>query len=514
MKAGLSVAGAVLLLAVTVACGGGTTPTTASGGTIVWGKQVDMGSTNVFKDGSKQSWEIYRLIYEPLTQPTPSGGVAGELATSWDQTSPTSYLFHLRPGVKFSNGRLFDSSDVTTSFQQYKAIGLYYTLAGPVQSVTAVDSMTVRFDLSRPFAALPSALEAFEILPGKELTAGTFSPDKDLMGTGPFIVKSHLQDVSWVFTKNPLYWRQGYPKVDELDVQIIKDDATRLAALKSGTIDFAIFDSNDTPRLLQGTPNAKVVVQGTTDLYYIVFNSVWSGSKFLDPRVRQAMILILNRQQIIDTALSGAGQPTGEPSVAFPDGCNPAGLDFGTQDVTKAQALLKAAGVTNLSFNVSTVTDFGAILAPQIAQVYQQQLSQAGVKITTNNLDSGTWINQVFTTGHFDATINWFTGDADATQIINYWNPAASGFDKGFVADDPQLDSLIATAQGQAPGSARTATLRQICQAILSDANMVPIATKPTVVAYRTDHVNLVLNPVEGVQMTFRNMDEFTRVAH
>ena len=215
-------------------------------------------------------------------------------------------------------------------------------------------------------------------------------------------------------------------------------------------------------------------------MYYVVFNSVWPGSKFFDKRVRQAMILLMNRKQIIDTALSGVGQPTGEPSVAFPDGCNPAGLDFGGTDVAKAQALLKEAGVTNLSFNLSTVPGFGAILAPQIAQVYQQQLAQAGVKVNIANLDTGTWLNQVFTTGQFDATINWFTGDADATQIINYWNPTAAGFDKGFLADDPQLDSLIATAQGQAPGPARTATLRQACQAILKDASMVPIATKPT----------------------------------
>jgi ABC-type transport system substrate-binding protein len=212
--------------------------------------------------------------------------------------------------------------------------------------------------------------------------------------------------------------------------------------------------------------------------------------------------------------LGGVGQPTGEPSVAFPDGCNPAGLVYGSPDPTKAKQLLKDAGVDNLSFNISTVTDFGAILAPQIAEVFQQQLAQAGIKVTITNQDAGTWINQVFTKGQFDATINWFTGDADATQIINYWNPSAAGFDKGFVADDPQLDSLISTAQGQAPGSARTTTLRQICQAILSDANMVPIATKPTVIAYRTDRVNMVLLPVEGIQMTFRNMDEFTRVAH
>lgn len=519
----MRVALALLIAVVLSSCTSGATSSSpsaassagvATGGTLVWGKQLDMSSANVVKDGSKQSWEIYRMVYEPLTQPTKDGGVAGELAQSWDKTSPTSYLFHLRPGAKFSNGRALDSGDVVASFDSYKKDGSYYNLAGPIQAVTAVDPMTVRFDLSRPFGALPAALESFWILPGKELKDGSYNPDKDFLGTGPFMVKDHTLDVSWTFVKNPNYWRQGYPKVDEVDVKIIKDDAARVAALKAGTIDFAIFDSNDTPRLLQDVANTKVVVQGTTDWYYLTLNSLAPTSKFRDKRVRQALELALDRQQIIDTALGGLGKPTGYPSMGFPDGCDPTTVPNGKANLEQAKALLKDAGVENLTFSIVLAPSFGATLGPQMAQVFQQNLSQIGVKATISIVDGGTFVSQ-FRAADFDALLNWSTGGPDASASLS--SPILSPtFQKSATGDQQlwqQLATEAASAQAAEPGSERTSTLQQICRQIFDDASYMPIATKPTVLAYRTDRVNLVLLPVEGVQQTFRNMDEFTRVA-
>jgi peptide/nickel transport system substrate-binding protein len=472
-----------------------------------------MSSTNPFTDGSKQSWEIFRMVYEPLTQPTKDGGVEGELAISWENPSPTTYVFRLRPGVKFSNGRAFDSSDVVTTFEEYKKAGTFWARI-PVQSVTAVDPLTVRFELTRAFGAFPAALQTYWMLPGKELRDGTFNLAKDFLGTGPFMVKDHLQDVSWTFVKNPNYWRQGYPKVDQVDVKIIKEDSARLAALKSGTIDFAIFDSNDTQKLLQGAANTKVVIQGTTDFYFIAFNPTWSGSKFVDPRVRKAMVLALNRQRIIDTALGGVGVPTADPPVTFADGCDPAAMNGGKMDVAQAQALLKQAGVENLSFEITVVPGFGAVLAPQMAQVIQQDLAQIGVKVTITTLETGAWIDRTFTKGEFDATLNWATGGPDASLILNVLDPAKTPAFSKWMLNDPQLNQMINEAQAATPGAARTATLRQICQRVLDNGVYIPIATKPTVIAYRTDRVNPVLLQTEPVQQTFRKMDEFTRVAN
>jgi peptide/nickel transport system substrate-binding protein len=91
----------------------------------------------------------------------------------------------------------------------------------------------------------------------KELQEGTFNPSKELMGTGPFMVIAHQQNDYWTLTRNPHYWRKGYPKFDEVSIRIITDDGARLAALQSGAIDIANFENPDAPKLLQGATNVK-----------------------------------------------------------------------------------------------------------------------------------------------------------------------------------------------------------------------------------------------------------------
>lgn len=483
----------------------------ATGGTLVWGKQLDMQSSNPPKDGSKQSYEIFRLVYQTLTQPTEEGGVEGELAESWEASSPTTYVFKLRPGVKFSNGRELDASDVVTTLEIYKKDSpLWGRLT--LDTFTAVDARTVRFELVRPNGAFPAALMSFFIFPGKEIKDGSFSIDKGFLGTGPFMVKDHVQDVSWTFVKNPHYWRQGHPKVDQLDVKIIKDDAARIAALKSGQIDFAIFDSNDTGRLLQDAPNTKVVVQGTTDYYYLMLNSVWLESKFRDPKVRRAISLALDRQKIIDTALSGVGKPTGFPSIGFSDGCDIASVGAGKQDLEQAKTLLKEAGAENLTFTLTLAPVYGATLGPQMAQVLQQDLAKIGVKMTIAILDGGVWVDGLLKGTH-ESTLNWFTGGSDASTSLATPFGGSATFSK-YLAADPEMLAMVASAQAEPPGPKRTDQMKQFCEKVFERSDFLPIATKPTVIAYRTDRVNPVLLPVEGIQQTFRKIDEFTRVAH
>ena len=92
----------------------------------------------------------------------------------------------------------------------------------------------------------------------KELSEGSFDPTKAMLGSGPFMVKEHLQDESWTLEKNPNYWREGHPKIDRLVIRIMPDDTTRIAGLREGRVDFATFENPDTPRLLKGVPNVDV----------------------------------------------------------------------------------------------------------------------------------------------------------------------------------------------------------------------------------------------------------------
>ena len=178
----------------------------------------------------------------------------------------------------------------------------------------------MRIELERPYSPL-AALSSVNasIVPIEELESGSFDITKEMLGSGPFMVAEHLQDESWSLTRNPHYWRAGHPIVDEVKILVIPDDAARIAALRDGRVHLANFDSPDAPALLAGAPNVAAVVQQTTDYYRIDVQALPDkGSPFADERVRQAMVLGLDRQKISDVALAGTASIDYPVPAAFP----------------------------------------------------------------------------------------------------------------------------------------------------------------------------------------------------
>src|SRR5690606_34576720 len=141
-----------------------------------------------------------------LTQPAEDLDVDPGLAESWEETSPTSWRFTLRDGVTFSNGRELTSADVVGTWDALKALDVRTGSFPNVDSMTAVDPLTFDVQLVAPVPDLPNRMEMFWVLPAEELAAGTFNPDEDLLGTGPFVAGEHVSGVSWTFEPNPHYW--------------------------------------------------------------------------------------------------------------------------------------------------------------------------------------------------------------------------------------------------------------------------------------------------------------------
>src|SRR5262249_2884924 len=142
------------------------------------------------------------------------------LAQSWRQTSPTTYVFTLRKGVRFSNGRAVTPADVAGSLERVMDPKLATLWSGQLGIKGAEPSGTdqVKITLSKPNTAFVAALAGAPavVLPMRELRAGTFDPKKQLLGTGPYKVAAHAQNESWTLVRNPYYWRAGVPKVGRL----------------------------------------------------------------------------------------------------------------------------------------------------------------------------------------------------------------------------------------------------------------------------------------------------------
>jgi peptide/nickel transport system substrate-binding protein len=504
----------IAVLGLVTACGG----STAAGGSgpfaLVWGKEADPAGVNPMKAGDIHAFEIFSLVYEPLTQPKKDLTVGPGVATSWTQTSDTAWRFKLRDGVTFSNGRALTSADVVGTWDAYKKTGVLLSLFPNITGMSAVDPSTVDVQLSKPTPELPNMLEALWVLPAKELADGSYNPDEDLLGTGPYVSGKHVQGVSWTFTANPHYWRKGLPNAKTVEIKFIPDDASRLAALRTGEVDYTETANPDVRTILGGDPNMKVVVQPTTDMYYLNLNPNWAQGKLKDKRVRQAIALAIDHKQIIDTALGGIGEITNITPRQFNDACDPDGvLGASKRDVDKAKSLLGEAGVHDLRFRLTVVPAFGAIRGPQIAQVIQQNLKDIGVDVDVVTLEAGAWIDEVVTTAAFDATLNWFTGGGSSSYMLSKQDPDRTPSTGKAVSHDPQTLALVRKALALPFGPEHTAAAAAACEALNDQATFIPLVTKPTVLVYRTDRIKPVFDDIEPVQMTFRHLAEFGRAS-
>ncbi len=507
------IAVALAFAAAGTACGGSARPSTAGqrGGELVWGVSADADVIDPAPSNTALAWQLVRLPYEGLVGLDDHLKLVPELAESWRQTSPTTYVFTLRKGVKFSNGREMTVDDVVGSLDRLidpKSASSWAGLVG-IRSVAAVGTTQVKVTLAAPRTSFLAALAGapVAVLPMKELKAGTFDPKKEMVGTGPFKVVAHSQGESWTFGRNPYYWRPGLPKVDKLTVRAMPEDTARVAALRQGTVDITTFENPDALRLLKGQPNVTTMVQSTTDFYRLDVNAL--SSLFRDDRLRQALALSIDRNKIKDVALGGIGRPTAAVSAPF-GVCDPATLPYATPDLARAKQLVKAAGATGKT--VTILTTSVVPMSAAIAQVIQKDLEPIGLKVRIQTVDIGELFKRAYSgKADFDVIVSWFAGYADPGMTPMRWNPDLTLWDKGFVRSEPQLNKLLATSTATPAGPERTTALQAVCERIARGANIIPLVTKDLVVAYRSDRVSPRIFQLDGYAVPLRQLAQFTR---
>jgi peptide/nickel transport system substrate-binding protein len=477
----------------------------------VWDKPEEVTGLDPATSTASATWQILDLVYQTLV------GIQGtkivpQLATSWSQPTPTSYVFNLRSGVHFSNGRAMTAADVVGSLERVlsaKTASWWAVQLGHVKSVRAVGPNRVEVRLASPQPTFLAGLAGISaaILPMKELAAGTFNPAKALLGTGPYEVTQHVQDRSWTLARNPHYWQASLPHFNQLSVRIVGDASTEVADLRDGNADIATFDSDAAPQLLKGISNVRTVVQPGTDFWALELNA--KSSLFTNPLLRQAVALSLDRTQIADTALSGVSTPAPPTGVGLNGSCSTNGLTNFNPNIAQARALVKQAGAEGRTLTLIASPSVQNI--PEIGQVVRQQIEATGLKVTILPLGSVEWSDRVYDgKADFDADISWYDGYGDPGMALYLWNPAVAVFDKPWLQTDPTLTRLISQELTMPGGASRDSVLFSACQRIMSDANIIPLDDLPNIIAYRTDHLNATFASIEGYDNPLRNIVTFT----
>ncbi len=345
---------------------------------------------------------VYSNLFQGLTRVDRIGGVQPSLAESWS-ISPDGlvYTFKLRSGVKFHNGTAFDCSIVKFSYERATAedsVNAQKGLFKPIAKTECPDPQTAVITLKRPASTFLFSMgwgDAVMVAPDTAAENKT-----NPIGTGPFKLKRWVKGDRVELARNDAYW--GTPvALKSVTFKIIPDPSAAAAAMMAGDVDaFPNFPAAETLAGFEADPRFVVRVGTTEGETILAMNN--TRKPFDDVRVRRAIAHAVDRQAIVDGAMSGLGTPIGSHFAPH----NAAYVDMTAtypHDVTKAKALLAEAGYPD-GFN-AVITLPPPPYARRGGEIIAAQLAQVGVKAELVPMEWAQWLDNVFKQTNFDMTI-------------------------------------------------------------------------------------------------------------
>ena len=301
--------------------------------TLRWASQGDPQTMDPHSQNESMTNMMNGQVYERLTSRDRQLKLVPGLATEWQQVSPLVWRFKLRAGVKFHDGSPLTADDVVYSVERGQMpTSQINNYAAGVGTARKIDESTIEFTLAAVNPIFLEHLDALWIMskPWSEKNKVTRPLDfknkeeshaaRNANGTGPYMLVSRAPGIKTTYKRNPNYWRRIEGNVEEIVFTPIANDATRLAALVSGEVDFILDPApRDVARLRQ-TPGVKVVDgpenrvvfigmdQGRDELLY---SNVKGKNPFKDIRVRRALYQAIDIETLKTKLMNGQSFPTG-----------------------------------------------------------------------------------------------------------------------------------------------------------------------------------------------------------
>ncbi len=360
-----------------------------------------------------------QCLYDPLMAIAADGTIQPYLAKTCTPNSTfDTWTVTLRPGVKFHDGTALDSTVVVNNFNALKASLLTGQALTQVSSVTAPDSMTVVYNLQAPnpgFSAGLATQVGYVVAQAMIDQANAKVAAPTPVGTGPFVFQNWQPNNHFTATRNPNYWREGLPYLDQITLKPIPDTIQRESTLKTGGVDMIGSTDPLTIKRFSGQSNYQVVdtltgVIGEPSMAFIMLNTAVAPTN--DPSVRLALAKGLNQATVQKIFGGGYAKPVN--GVFLSDSQYYSDTGYPTFDPAGAKKLVaayKAKHGSATSLTLLTITD------PRLAQVVQivlQQIEQADL------------IND-FIAGKFQAATSYQFGAVDPDLNYVWWSTTTAG---------------------------------------------------------------------------------------
>lgn len=447
-----------------------------------------------------QSERIGGLIYDALVKKDTHFVLQPWLATSWERPDPLTWVFHIRPNVRFHDGKPLTADDVAWSIQSMingAIISPKGGNLGHITSVAASGPLTVTVKMSQPDDSLLFNLSdgLFGVV---ERGAGR---DEGLhpVGTGPFEFVSQMQDRDVVLKRNPTYWA-GAPHIERIRFEVIPDTITAALEMRKGSADI---ESNVlTPDMVQALGSEKnIVVQSGPGAIVMYANFNTQDPKLRDPRVRQAIACSIDRQALVASLWHDQAQlaDTLLPSGHWAAATNSELAKY-PHDDGRAIALLDAAGLKpdkdgiRIRLTLKTSTDETTRL---VAQAMQQQMRAAGIALDLRSAEFGTFYSDI-THGAFEMYMLRWIGSNEDPDFLRYAFATSSfppkGGNRGRYSN-PRIDALLVQANAETDETARRRDYVEVQQILARDLPSIPLWYPSNEVVHSKRLVGVQLDP-------------------
>lgn len=444
---------------------------------------------------SNGTLQMMHMVFDPLVRIGADLQPQARLAEKWeylDPANPVVMRFHLRKGVKFHSGNDFTADDVIFSFNRVKQSADFKGLYESYESMEKVDDFTVDLKFKQPYPLVLNNMSYLAIMDSKhysgndeqgrpkdviEKSTGTFAANTP-SGTGPFTLENRVQGQTSLYSAFADYWdKENRGNVNNIKLVTIKENATRLAALLAGDVDWIYpvpptdierVQKSDKHQLHSLAGDRLIAIQMNQDVV----------PEFKDVRVRQAVVQAINSEGIVEKIMRGNGTAGAQFSPKGYSGYNP---DLQPNfDLSKAQALMKEAGMEK-GFSVTLITPNDRYVNDEkISQTVGAMLAKINIKVNINAMPKAQYWPEFDKCAAGLQLIGWSsdTGDsANYSEYLTMTRNADTGKGQyncnGY--SNPKLDELVNQANAESDIEKRNALLRDVAKIEFDDAVVIPL---------------------------------------
>ncbi|MCM3740363.1 glutathione ABC transporter substrate-binding protein [Oceanobacillus luteolus] len=508
------------LVLVLAACAGDGEPTTAEpedsaetegetegkteGGDLVIAIGDDVVSLSTQGSNDTASSNVAENIYETLTVLDENQEVQPGLAASWEVVDETTWELTLQEGVTFHDGAELTAEVVKMNYDRLvdeEIASPRAFLVEAVESVEVVDELTIRINLEYPYAPLLANLaHSGAAIMSPNIIQEDYAQFEDggdadsyinqnPVGTGPFVFESWTPGESVVLTRNDEYW--GEPaKLDSVTFKVVSEQSARIAELETGVSHVADNIGPNNISRVEGADGVHVLQEPSVRLDYVGFNA--QKEPFDDVRVRQAISMAIDKQQIIDGVLNGVGLeavgPLAPPVFGYDESVS--GLEY---DPEAAQELLEEAGFSD-GFSTTIWTRDSEQLVDTAVNV-QSQLAEIGIDVEVEELEWGAYLEKTANGEHDMFILGWttVTSDADYGMYPLFHSSALGATGNRTFTVDEELDAVL--------DEARRETDPEVRQELYSEAQEMLVELAPMLYLNHSEYLLGVNDNVQDLHI-------------